>query len=103
MSRLPPASIRIHGVDVPLRDRPLRELATEFGQYHYDTKTIDYRRALRGEALRDTVLHEVMHAVLDQPRDHGLITEEDYVLTLSTGLTKVLQNNPTFAVWLTTF
>ena len=50
---------------------------------------------------KDTVLHEVMHAVrYMQGREDGGEVEEDYVRSLATGVLGVLRDNPTFARWL---
>lgn len=51
--------------------------------------------------LKDTVLHEVLHAIRQsQGREYGGEVEEDYVRSLATGLTVVLRDNPEFAKWL---
>lgn len=52
---------------------------------------------------RDTVLHEIMHAILYQqdnhrPDDQSL--EESFVRPLATGIIAVLQDNPQLAQWL---
>lgn len=52
-------------------------------------------------ATKDTLLHEVMHAVrYMQGREDGGEVEEDYVRSLATGILGVLRDNPTFAKWL---
>lgn len=51
---------------------------------------------------RDTVLHEVMHAILHcQGREHGGEGEELYVRALAAGVLMVLRDNPKFVKYLT--
>ncbi len=52
---------------------------------------------------KDTILHEIMHAILFQqnnhkPEDYAL--EESFVRPLATGIIAVLQDNPQLAQWL---
>jgi hypothetical protein len=63
---------------------------------------IDIRRGQLPIDEVDTVLHEVLHAILAcQGREHGGDTEELYVRALATGLVTTLKDNPEFADWLT--
>jgi hypothetical protein len=51
--------------------------------------------------LRDTVLHEIMHAILyQQGYCHPYELEESFVRPLSSGIMAVLQDNPKLAKWL---
>lgn len=50
--------------------------------------------------MRDTLLHEVMHAVLRQQGRKYTPKEEEYVTALATGLLGVLRTNPKLAEYL---
>ena len=71
------------------------------GEMHGDTGTILIQEGQSRESLKDTLLHEVFHAIrYQQGREDGGKVEEDYVRSLATGLIGVLSDNPTFAKWL---
>lgn len=71
------------------------------GEMHGDTGTILIQEGQTRESLKDTLLHEVFHAIrYQQGREDGGKVEEDYVRSLATGLIGVLSDNPTFAKWL---
>lgn len=73
-----------------------------YGLTHYTTGSIDCASGLGEFDTRDTLLHEVMHAILAQQgrTTFGNEEEELYVRALATGLMGVLQDNPDFAQWL---
>ena len=73
------------------------------GLCHLGAEHIDIDATQSAFDETDTVIHEVMHAILYcQGRPHGGKTEETYVRALATGLTTVLYDNPEFAKWLLT-
>lgn len=50
---------------------------------------------------KDTLLHEIMHAILYQQNQHRPYKlEESFVRPLATGIIAVLQDNPQLAQWL---
>jgi len=72
-----------------------------YGQFNLDEFAIDIRKGLSPFETRDTVLHEIFHAILfSQGREYGGEVEELFVRALATGLTGVLQDNPDLANWL---
>ncbi len=97
-----PRSIRLGGKEWSVkRSRGL--LAEEVsGECDYDNATIRLATKLSPFDLKDTLLHEVLHAILGQQSSwfRSVEEEEQYVLAIATGLTGVLQDNPEFAQWL---
>lgn len=72
-----------------------------YGLWHESRNRIDYRTRLAADIKRDTILHELMHAIRSlQGREYGGEVEEDYVRSLATGLIGVFDDNPEFAEWL---
>lgn len=61
---------------------------------------IEYDPRLRPVERADTILHEVLHAVLFCQGREPCKHEERYVRAIATGLTAVLADNPKFAEWL---
>lgn len=94
---MPPRSIDILGRKWNIRAKRMRML----GLCRFDESLIEYQSGLRNHDKRDTVLHEVMHAVRHmQGHEYGGDVEEDYVRSLATGLVSVLDANPKLAAWL---
>lgn len=93
-----PRRLTINGRQFRLRQRKLPDAN---GICDFDAQRIEYRPGLSQAERRDTVLHEVMHAIrYTQGREYGGEVEEDYVRSLATGLIGVLDTNPAFAAWL---
>lgn len=96
-----PSTIRIGGREWKFRRRLPKSMPDESGLCHYEKAQIDIRSGQSPIDERDTVLHEVMHAILYcQGREYGEEVEETYVRALATGLIATLQDNPQFAQWL---
>jgi Zn-dependent peptidase ImmA (M78 family) len=96
-----PQSIRINGREVKLLPKTAAELPDAYGLWFEESGSIHYRSRSPREVRRDTLLHEVMHAVrYYQGREYGGEVEEDYVRSLATGILGVLDDNPQFAKWL---
>lgn len=72
------------------------------GQWIASDSSIDIVDGQKPIEERDTVLHEVMHAILHcQGREHGGEGEELYVRALAAGVLMVLRDNPKFVKYLT--
>lgn len=98
-----PGSLHVNGRTIRLIPKPAARLPDVYGQWHEAGGKIDYRTRLASIALRDTLLHELMHAIRStQGREYGGEVEEDYVRSLATGLIGVFDDNPEFAQWLIT-
>lgn len=74
-----------------------------YGLTHFDRGAIDIASQMSAFDTRDTVLHELMHAILAQQghTSYGNATEEAFVRPLAAGLVGIFQDNPEFAKWLT--
>lgn len=98
-----PATIQVNGRTVKLRPRSAKQMPDAYGLWHERRNGIDYQTRLPLDIKRDTILHELMHAVRSlQGREYGGGVEEDYVRSLATGLIGVFDDNPEFAQWLIT-
>ena len=94
-----PKTLKILGRTVKVCTSPKMEgMAGEWKACDY---VIDILQGQNTLDELDTLLHEVMHAILHcQGRENGAETEETYVRALATGLLMVLRQNPKFVVYL---
>jgi hypothetical protein len=96
-----PRRIRVLGKRYDIKYLPTEQLPDVYGLCHKGDQRIEVRDGLPDGEEVDTVLHEVLHAIL-----HGMgvqlpeATEEKFVLATASGLVGVLQDNPQFARWL---
>ena len=93
-----PESVRVLGKTFTVTLEPARALnRLEVGLCDEHTQTITVLEGLHPEDERETLLHEVLHAV-----DHAMHCElsEHQVSALSRGLLAVLIDNPAFGAWL---
>jgi hypothetical protein len=98
-----PRSLHVNGRTIRLIPKPAAKLPDCYGQWREAGGKIDYRTRLSPIDKRDTILHELMHAIRStQGREYGGEVEEDYVRSLATGLIGVFDDNPEFAKWLIT-
>lgn len=96
-----PKRLRINGNSYRVSFLPEEALPDALGQHHADSATIEVRKGLTPFIEKDTLLHEVFHAIRSaQGFEYGEAVEEGYVRSLATGLVGVLQDNPSFAKWL---
>jgi hypothetical protein len=96
-----PKRLRIGGREWRIRRRPVEKMEA-LGLCHYDKAVLDIATKQSPFDTLDTTLHEVFHAILKgQAFERTPEEEERYVLSLSTGLMGVFQDNPEFAKWLT--
>jgi len=96
-----PRRVRVLGKRYDISYLPEEQLPDVYGLCHRGEQRIDIRDGLPECEEADTVLHELLHAVL-----YGMgvqlpeATEEKFVLAAASGLIGVLQDNPQFARWL---
>lgn len=89
-------------------DNRLKELEDLNGLCDFDTGRIWIDRQQTPLMEKDTVLHEVLHAVLDQCgvkrrfKDVDKEFEEDVVVEIAPRLLQVLRDNPRLVEYLTT-
>ena len=102
-----PQRVRINGEQFSIRFRKFspKESLTSCGLMHYDESRIEVASGQTPFNMKDTLLHEIMHAILAKQGHCGgcfdrTSTEEKYVLALATGVMGVLQDNPDLAQWL---
>lgn len=86
-----PTSVKVNGRSYAIELRELEGLA---GQCESHSGTITISPHADGFEERDTVLHELMHAVLRQQGRRYTQAEEVYVTALATGLLGCLRDNP---------
>ena len=97
-----PTRVRINGRQFAVKYKPEAEMPGVLGLCYCTDSRIEIRTHQSPAEERDTLLHEVMHAVLyTQGREGGGKTEELYVRALATGMLGVLKDNPRLAAWLT--
>ena len=90
--------IRILGRDVDVTTEPDKDLA---GYWDSNKGIINVAPGQDAFNSKDTLLHEIMHAILSQQGSmHPYKLEESFVRPLATGLMAVFQDNPQVAKWL---
>ena len=95
-----PKSIMVLGRNVSLSS--VKKMPGVVGQWDALEVSIDIVDGQDPIEERDTVLHEVMHAILHcQGRENGGDGEELYVRALAAGVLMVLRDNPKFVKYLT--
>ena len=96
-----PASVRVNGRDYKIKVRAASALPDAYGQFNPEKTRIDLRKGQSDIELKDTLLHEIIHAVLHtQGREYAGDVEELFVRAIASGLVGVLQDNPWLAEWL---
>jgi len=75
-----------------------KELQNEYGVCDNTKGTITIATGQDSFGEKDTLLHEIMHAILHQQGyHHAYKLEESFVRPLATGIITVLQDNPALA------
>jgi hypothetical protein len=97
VKQLPPRKVRVFGVDVPINyiKQPILEGVEVDGFYH--AGKIEIKDSLNPELMKETALHEVIHAV-----DAVMETKcsERQVNQVARGLHGVLNDSPEFKKFL---
>lgn len=82
------------------RLRTVKKLSAD-GECDYGPAILRIRAGMSQFDRKDTVLHEIMHAILHmQGRENDPAVEETFVRPLATGIIGVMQDNPELAAWL---
>jgi len=100
-----PKRVRINGEEFAIRYRRFKVSEKALGVCLYQHSRLEIATPQTAVNLRDTVLHEIMHAILAKQGHTGSCfdsdeTEERYISALATGVIGVLQDNPELAAWL---
>jgi len=92
-------SVKVGPTDFSIEYVPLNDEL--FGDFSYINSRIRIEENLKGTALVDTVLHEILHAIwkLGQLKDKRE-DEDRAVAIMATYLTQVLRDNPKMLTWL---
>lgn len=93
----PVGIVRIFGRDFQVNFKPAEHMVDDLGTTHANDSKIDIRMGQSPLEERDTVLHEVIHAI-DHTMEIGL--KEKQVVVLAHGLIGVFQDNPEFAKYI---
>lgn len=95
-----PAEVNVAGCPWAVLEQDLTAIeAVGYSDPTTHTLLVHPGQTLRNE--QDTVLHEVMHAILRQQGRPYTPAEERYVTALATGLLGVLHDNPDLTKYLT--
>lgn len=93
-----PDTVRVLGREYTILREPD---STNMGSCHNALGVINVTPEQDAFSAKDTLLHELMHAILHQQGyTHSYKKEEAFVRPLATGIMTVLQDNPAFAKWL---
>ena len=98
VSEHPPRKIKILGKTFQMLDET-RELSKEHvvGHCFVDYSTIEYSSKYEDQQVRDTVLHEITHAIADTL---GLDLKERHVHAMAAGYYQVFTENPKLVEWI---
>jgi len=91
-----PFKLRIGHFDIqviPLSARRAKTLEC-FGFYDSEDRTIAIKHPMQVSAQVETLLHEIIHAIMDIWKYEGTMDEETVCANLDGPLTKVFQDNP---------
>lgn len=91
--------INVLGVDVDIRPAETLEIRGETGLFFPVKNTIVYALGQEADELRETLLHEVLHAVDMKTAGADSLEERD-IHRISACLFAVIQANPDFAMYL---
>ena len=97
-----PTAIRIGGRTWDIQYLSAERMAGNLGLCRGDDGVLEIRAGQTPFGLRDTVLHEILHAIVYHQGRSGSapVDEETHARCTATGLMAVLQDNPLFAKWL---
>jgi Zn-dependent peptidase ImmA (M78 family) len=99
-----PSRVRVGGHEFTIRYRKFADKEKALGLCIYKDARVEIATGQTPFDTRDTVLHEIMHALLAKQGHVGSCfkneTEERYVNALASGVVGVLQDNPELAKWL---
>jgi hypothetical protein len=94
-----PDVIKLLGYDISVRFRPiiLVDDSTALGTYIQDKTEIQLKSSMSKSAERNTLLHEVLHAILQEYE----LDSEELVRAVTPALLGLLRDNPALVDYLT--
>lgn len=107
-NKLPCKTIKLGGSTYAFRHLTEEEATDNFGLCNREEPLyVGINREIHGALLLDTVIHEVLHAIMWERRiihmvDNVVDLEEFLVTNMATGLLEVLRTNPKLRRWLLT-
>lgn len=97
-----PALVRVNGRKYSIQLLPPRKMPEALGLCYPTECRIELRDDQSLIEMKDTLLHELCHAVLHTQGREGHELEEYFVRALASGLIGIFQDNPGLAEWLAT-
>ena len=96
-----PKEVLVNGRTMQVKLRPPHKMGTAAGWFLSNQGLIEISKGQDADEQKDTLLHEVFHALLHtQGREYGGEEEELYVRALATGFIGLLKGDPEFIQWL---
>lgn len=98
-----PKKIKINETDYKVISRSKRwgKAQKAYGQITYDKKLIEITEGQTPQEYLDTVIHEVMHGIIEEYEvAMDKRKEEKFVTKISNHLTDVLKKNPKLLDWI---
>lgn len=96
-----PSSVLVNGRAMQVKPRPQHKMPGLLGTFSAQYSLIEISKDQAPDEVKDTLLHEVFHALLHtQGREFGGEVEETYVRALATGFVGLLKGDPAFIQWL---
>lgn len=97
-----PSLVKVNGRKILIKYVSPDAMPGASGLFRSQRSLIEISTDQEPQELKDTVIHELLHAILHtQGREYGGEAEEVYVRALATGLLGLLTDNPKLHPWLT--
>ena len=98
-----PKQIKVLNLTYEIRwvDRQIETATDSHGFCDVSEQLIVVNGDQKRDAIADTMLHEINHALFNALCITGELTEERIVRLMATGLCTVLRDNPSFTKWWT--
>lgn len=98
-----PKQIKVLNLTYEIRwvDRQIETATDSHGFCDTSDQLIVVNGDQKRDAIADTILHEINHALFSALCITGELTEERIVRLMATGLCTVLRDNPSFTKWWT--
>jgi hypothetical protein len=96
-----PTTVQVNGRSLKVKLKSARKMEGLAGSFYSPHGSIEISKNQDAYEAKDTLLHEVFHALLHtQGREYGGEVEEVYVRALATGFVGMLKGDPAFIAWL---